>query len=113
MSFRNRITIDDKTFGIKSGVFFLWLTRTTISIDECNGIVVRCSKKGKCTIFFTIEDRIFNTLLSGNKRAMEDLAGLISKKSGIPIVEDNINIEKEGEKIFVKIAKVKVKKFPE
>ncbi len=44
---------------------------------------------------------------------MEDLAGLISKKSGIPIVEDNINIEKEGEKIFVKIAKVKVKKFPE
>lgn len=44
---------------------------------------------------------------------MEDLAGLISEKSGVPVVEDNINIEEEGEKIFVKIGKIKMKKSPE
>jgi len=111
LTFRNKVVLDNESFNITGGVFFFQLTRSRIPFNECKGIFIRRSRKNKFSIILDLEKNRFNTLLTGSEKKIEDLASLISEKSGVPILEDNIN-DNEERKSSLKIGEIKIKKFP-
>lgn len=89
-SYRNALTADSRNIELYTGFFFFMKTKTCIPVENCEGLYLQSSGKGKMTLYVKTSDSQYNTFIGGRIERITELAEKIASAAGLnkPMVQE-------------------------
>lgn len=82
-SYRNVLKADSRQIKLRTGFLFFLETKTRIPVENCEGLCLQPSGKGKMTLFVKMADSHYNTFLGGRDDRITEITEKILAVTGL------------------------------